>query len=84
MEGDGPNVPKGKPKPLGIILAGEDGLAVDAVGCTIIGIDPWDVTHLRLAAERGLGTIDLDEIKVLGEPIEKIMNPFKKPTLKNS
>ncbi len=83
VEGDGPNVPKGKPKPLGIILAGEDGLAVDAVGCTIIGIDPWDVTHLRLAAERGLGTIDLDEIKVLGEPIEKIMNPFKKPALKN-
>ncbi|UCD73301.1 MAG: DUF362 domain-containing protein [Candidatus Bathyarchaeota archaeon] len=83
LEGDGPNVPKGKPKPLGIILAGEDGLAVDAVGCTIMGIDPWEVAHLRLAAERGLGTIELDEIKVLGEPIEKITNPFKKPVLKN-
>lgn len=83
LEGDGPNVPRGNPKPLGIILAGEDGLAVDAVSCTIIGIDPWDVTHLRLAAENGLGTIDLDEINVLGEPVEKIMNPFKKPSLKN-
>lgn len=83
VEGDGPNVPKGKPKPLGIILAGEDGLAVDAVGCTIMGIHPWKVAHLRLAAERGLGTIELDEINVLGEPIEKIKNPFEKPVLRN-
>jgi uncharacterized protein (DUF362 family) len=83
VEGDGPNVPKGEPKPLGIILAGGDGLSVDAVGCTIMDIDPWDVPHLRLASEIGLGTIELNEIRVLGEPLKRIINPFKRPKLKN-
>ncbi len=79
VEGDGPNVPKGKPKPLGVILAGNDGLAVDAVGCKIMGIEPQEVTHLRLAAENGLGTIDLDRIRVVGEPIEKTVHAFERP-----
>jgi len=83
VEGDGPNVPKGKPKPLGVILAGDDGLAVDAVGCRIMGIEPREVTHLRLAAERGLGTIDLDRIKVVGELIEETVSPFERPRPKN-
>jgi len=83
VEGNGPNVPKGRPKPLGIILAGNDGLAVDAVGCKIMGIEPWEVTHLRLAAERGLGTIDLDKIEVLGVPIEKASTSFERPVLES-
>lgn len=82
VEGNGPNVPKGKSKPLGTILAGSDGLAVDAVGCRMMGIDPYEVTHLRLAAERGLGTIDLDEIEVLGEPLENVATPFERPLLR--
>ena len=82
VEGNGPNVPKGRPKPLGIILAGGDGLAVDAVGCRIMGIDPHEVMHLRLTAERGLGTIDLEEIEVLGEPLENAVTPFERPLLR--
>jgi hypothetical protein len=52
---------------LDVLIGGDDTLAVDAVGCDIMGIDPHEVEHLRLAAEDGLGTIELEEIEVLGD-----------------
>ncbi len=58
---------------LGVLIGGDDTLAVDAVGCDIMGIDPREVQHLRLAAEGGLGTIDLGEIEVIGDP-----GPFRR------
>jgi len=81
VEGEGPNVPEGKPRPLGLILAGSDGLAVDAVGCKIMGIDPQEVPHLRLAAERGLGTIDMEEIDTVGEPLDRVATQFQLPNI---
>ncbi|RJP31903.1 MAG: DUF362 domain-containing protein [Actinobacteria bacterium] len=52
---------------LDVLIGGDDTLAVDAVGCDIMGIRPSRVEHLRLAAEGGWGTIDLDEIEVIGD-----------------
>ncbi len=52
---------------LDVLIGGDDTLAVDAVGCDIMGIDPYAVEHLRLAAEDGLGTIDLTGIEVIGD-----------------
>jgi len=52
---------------LGVLLGGEDTLAVDAVGADLMGIKPDDVEHLKLAAEDGGGTIDLDRIEVIGD-----------------
>ena len=52
---------------LGVLIGGEDTLAVDAVGADLMGVDPLEVEHLRLSAEDGMGTIDLDEIEVIGE-----------------
>ncbi|MEW6552716.1 MAG: DUF362 domain-containing protein [Actinomycetota bacterium] len=52
---------------LDVLIGGDDTLAVDAVGCDIMGIDPREVEHLRLAAEDGLGTIDLGRIEVIGD-----------------
>ena len=48
IEGDGPNFPPGKPRTLGLVMAGEDGVAVDAVCARLIGLDPLEVKHLRL------------------------------------
>jgi uncharacterized protein (DUF362 family) len=59
IEGDGPNFPPGKPRPLGLVMAGEDGVAVDAVCARLIGLDPLEVKHLRLAHDRGIGIADL-------------------------
>ncbi len=52
---------------LDVLIGGDDTLAVDAVGCDIMGIDPSAVEHLRLSEEDGWGTIDLDEIEVVGD-----------------
>lgn len=80
LEGDGPNLPPGKSKPLGLLVAGCDGLAVDSVCAKIMGIDPVKVKHLRLAYQKGLGVIDLEEIEVRGEEIEDVATPFELPS----
>ena len=80
IEGDGPNFPPGKPRPLGLVLAGEDGVAVDAVCARLIGLDPLEVKHLRLAHDRGLGIADLGQIEVLGECLEDVATIFERPS----
>jgi len=82
MEGDGPNLPPGKAKPLGLVLGGRDPVAVDAVAAAIMGINIRGVKHIVKAEERGLGTADLTRIEVLGEKIEKVKTRFELPKLR--
>lgn len=82
MEGDGPNLPPGKTKPLGLVLGGRDPVAVDAVAAAIMGIDAREVKHVVKAEERGLGTADLTRIEVLGERIEGVKTKFELPRLR--
>lgn len=70
LEGDGPNA--GSPKQIGLILASSDPVALDAVACAIVGIDPWSIDMLRLAHEQGLGCADLQSIDIKGESIEAV------------
>ncbi|MDI7251647.1 DUF362 domain-containing protein [Candidatus Solincola sp.] len=62
---------------LGVFIGGEDTLGVDAVGADLLGIDPREVEHLRLAAEEGLGCVDLENIEVVGdrEPFRRNYTP---------
>jgi uncharacterized protein (DUF362 family) len=55
------------PFDLGLVIMGDSQLAFDAVCCHIIGVDPATVDHLRLASERGFGTLDLSEIAISGD-----------------
>jgi hypothetical protein len=55
------------PFPLGLILMGVNPVAVDAIGARIVGLDPREVEHIRLCAERGLGPLALDEIELGGD-----------------
>ena len=80
IEGDGPNFPPGKPRPLGLVLAGEDGVAVDAVCARLVGLDPLEVKHLRLAHDRGIGIADLGQIEVVGERLEDVATIFERPS----
>ncbi len=80
IEGDGPNFPPGKPRSLGLVLAGEDGVAVDAVCARLIGLDPLEVKHLRLAHDRGIGIADLGQIEVVGERLEDVATIFERPS----
>lgn len=77
MEGMGPSA--GSPKPLGVVVAGSDPFAVDAVACRIMGTKAEDVPHLRIGSERGYGIINLEKIRVYPEDWRKYISPFVPP-----
>jgi uncharacterized protein (DUF362 family) len=66
----------GDPVPMNLVIAGTDPVAVDAVGAAVMGIAPEDVKHLLLAEKKGLGTCQLANITILGEPIEAVKRKF--------
>ena len=79
MEGNGPNA--GDPRKVGLIIAGFDGVALDAVASTVIGFDPMKVPIIRYAHERKLGTAIMNNINIVGEDICKVtVSDFKKPS----
>jgi len=63
---------------MNLVIAGTDPVAVDAVGAAVMGIEPTEVKHLLLAEKKGLGTSNLKQITILGEPIEKIQRKFNR------
>jgi uncharacterized protein (DUF362 family) len=61
------------PFPMGAIVMGVNSCAVDTVGCHMVHVDPADLIHLRLAAERGFGPMDLEQIDLSGDyPLEEV------------
>jgi len=79
MEGEGPTA--GDPVDLGLIIAGADAVAVDLVASAVMGWDPMDVGTNYLAGVRGLGPRSLDEVVVVGEPVEAVRRRFRKPAI---
>jgi len=73
MEGRGPT--DGDPVKMDLIIAGRDVVATDATGARVMGIDPHTISHVRTAAEKGLGNID--DIEIVGEKLEAVTRPFK-------
>lgn len=55
------------PRELGLILIGNNQVAIDSVGCRIIDLDPRSVEHIRMAHERGFGPVDLEAIELSGD-----------------
>ncbi|HRR22096.1 MAG: DUF362 domain-containing protein [Bacteriovoracaceae bacterium] len=56
-----------KPFHLGLIMISNDPIAADTVAAQILGYRPEQVNHLRIASERGYGSIDPDSVSVLGD-----------------
>jgi len=79
QEGQGPS--KGDVVKMDLILAGYDGVALDTVVCRIIDFDPKDVLYLAKAEQKNLGTMNLEEIEILGENIEDVFRKFKPPRI---
>lgn len=46
------------------VVAGVDPVAVDAMGATFFDIRPQELLYLKLAQERGLGTFELEKLRV--------------------
>lgn len=77
VAGEGHEV-SGSPVEMNLIIAGTDPVAVDAVGAAVMGISPTEVRHLVLAEKKGLGTCRLENIEVIGEPIERVKRKFRR------
>jgi len=74
QEGVGPVF--GDPVEMDLILAGKDLVAVDSVCARLIGYQPEDALLTVKAAERGLGVMDPDQIRVVGVPLESVARRF--------
>jgi len=74
MEGMGPTF--GDPVKLGIVVAGKNVVDVDMVCCGIMGVDPVEVKHLRLACKEGLCS---ENVEIVGDPIEAVRRTFQFP-----
>ena len=74
QEGLGPVY--GLPVEMGLVLAGRDLVAVDAVTARTMGFVPAEIAILKMAAERGLGLLDDDKIEVVGARVEEVRRRF--------
>jgi uncharacterized protein (DUF362 family) len=73
MEGNGPI--QGTPKPCGILVLGDDPVAVDATCCRAMGLRPEKVKYLA-AAGTLLGHLSTMMIQQLGETVASVRTPF--------
>ncbi len=77
MEGMGPAY--GKAKKAAMIVIGNNALSADAVAAQLMGIAPESVPHLRLSAERGLGSIQAQHISIEPQDYLKWKTLFNPP-----
>jgi uncharacterized protein (DUF362 family) len=73
MEGNGPI--QGQAKNVGLLVFGQDLVAVDSTCCRIMGIDPAKVAYLQQAAD--LGAIAPGQIQQRGENPHAVRNDFQ-------
>ncbi len=89
---EGGEIPRGSFEPVepGVLIAGGNPVATDAVATAVMGFDPLAPSfsapfirtenYLTMASELGLGTNRLDEIQVAGVPIEQVRCSFNPST----
>jgi uncharacterized protein (DUF362 family) len=73
MEGNGPI--QGTSKSCGLLILGDDPVAVDATCARLMGLRPEKVGYLSSASTL-LGHMESEKIRQLGETIESTRNPF--------
>lgn len=69
QEGEGGPI-TGAPRAMNLMIAGEDGVAVDSICAVLTGKQPRDFNFLKLAAQHQIGETDLNKIEILGEKLE--------------
>lgn len=73
MEGNGPI--QGRPKPSGLLIFGDDPVAVDATGCRVMGLKPEKVKYLARAGTL-LGNLEVAKIQEIGEGVASVRSSF--------
>ncbi len=74
MEGNGPI--QGKAKRCGVLVMGDDPVAVDATCVRIAGLNPEKINYLQMASQF-LGNLEESRIQQIGEPLSRVMSPFE-------
>lgn len=77
MEGNGPASPE--LREIGLILAADNAVAMDAVVARMMGVDPGRLRFLQKAREFGLGDFDARMIGIIGKM--QVLTNFKLPPL---
>jgi uncharacterized protein (DUF362 family) len=70
-------VARGRPVPLGAVVAGANLVATDAVSARLIGQEPRACPYLRYLAEDGVGPLELDEIDLVGDSLDELARPLR-------
>jgi uncharacterized protein (DUF362 family) len=73
MEGNGPI--QGSPKPSGVLILGDDPVAVDATCARVMGLVPERIDYLAKAGAL-LGHLNPGKIRQLGESVASVRTPF--------
>jgi len=74
MEGNGPL--NGHPRPLNRIVLADDPVAADATCARLMGLDPTQITHIRIGAQF-LGNASAEGIDQVAEVVCAPANPFE-------
>lgn len=74
MEGNGPT--QGTPKPCGVLVMGDDPVAVDSTCTRIMGLAPEQIEYLAQAGLM-LGHLKEEKIQQIGESIAQVQTPFE-------
>jgi uncharacterized protein (DUF362 family) len=75
QEGQGPT--RGDPVYHGLVIAGDDCVAVDYIGSAVMGFMPERFGYIRRGEEIGLGTTK--DIQVVGKQVDEVMIHYKEP-----
>ena len=78
---------RGQPVESEVLLVGTDPVATDSIGTQFMGFDPtadypdlpfsMAENHLKLAARAGLGTLEPDEIDIVGDQVASLAGEFE-------
>jgi uncharacterized protein (DUF362 family)/NAD-dependent dihydropyrimidine dehydrogenase PreA subunit len=72
MQGNGPR--SGDPCRMNVLLFSTDPVALDAVMCRLVEMDPAVLATCTAGLEYGLGTWRAEEIEVVGDPVQPLVN----------
>jgi len=64
-----------------VIVVGRDAVAVEAVGASLVGLEPEKMPLIKEAMKRGLGEGNLNKIKVLGNSVESLKERFRQQVI---
>jgi ferredoxin len=75
MEGRGPT--NGEPRVINKILSSDNGISLDSIMATMMGLKPESIELLLIAQKRNLGEIDISSIDISGKL--EIISGYKTP-----